>query len=118
MLVFSMIETGKKGASIFSRLVVGRSSSIRQCFSDRASQKGCYRFLNNDKVNEEALIEEMTHRCRLLADKRHLIIIQDTSSASGIRKVLFFVTITDTNIAVIIKTLKINRSPMITWLNE
>ena len=31
-------------------------------------------------MNEDALIEEMTHRCRLLADKRHLIIIQDTSS--------------------------------------
>ena len=60
--------------------MVGRSSSIRQCFSDRASQKGCYRFLNNDKVSEKILIEEMVQRCSLLADQRHLIVIQDTSS--------------------------------------
>lgn len=61
-------------------MVVGRNSSIRQCFSDRASQKGCYRFLNNDKVSEGILAEEMVQRCSLLADQRHLIVIQDTSS--------------------------------------
>jgi hypothetical protein len=61
-------------------LVVGRNSSIRQCFSDRASQKGCYRFLNNEQVSEKILVEEMVQRCSLLADQRHLIVIQDTSS--------------------------------------
>ena len=49
-------------------------------FSDRASQKGCYRFLNNSKVSELSLINEMTERCSKSAKGRHLIVIQDSSS--------------------------------------
>ena len=73
-------EAGKKGASIFAHLVTGRSSSIRQSFADRASQKGCYRFLNNEKVSELALITELTNRCSGFTKDRHLLVIQDTTS--------------------------------------
>ncbi|MBD0349800.1 MAG: IS4 family transposase [Flavisolibacter sp.] len=61
-------------------MVTGRSSSIRQAFTDRAAQKGCYRFLNNEKVSEQALITEMTNRCSRFAANRHLLVIQDTTS--------------------------------------
>jgi hypothetical protein len=49
-------------------------------FSDRASQKGCYRFLHHPKVTELSLINEMTDRCSKTAKGRHLIVIQDSSS--------------------------------------
>lgn len=61
-------------------MVIGKSSSIRQSFPDRASQKACYRFLNNEKVSESALIEELTKRSGSLTSGRHLLIIQDTTS--------------------------------------
>jgi Transposase DDE domain len=61
-------------------LIIGKSSSIRQSFPDRASQKACYRFLNNEKVNESALIEELTNRSGSLTSGRHLLVIQDTTS--------------------------------------
>jgi hypothetical protein len=60
--------------------VIGKTSSIRQCFPDRASQKACYRFLNNEKVSESALIEELAKRCGSITSGRHLLIIQDTTS--------------------------------------
>ena len=61
-------------------LVLGRNSSIRSSFGDKASQKACYRFLNNPKVTEQQLTIEMFKRCRNLADGRHLLVIQDSSS--------------------------------------
>lgn len=54
--------------------------SIRESFPDWASQKGCYRFLNNEKVSEEALVSEMTQRCSRLCPGRHLVVVQDTTS--------------------------------------
>ena len=48
--------------------------------SDRASQKGCYRFLQNPKVNESSLIDEMTTRCSKHVKGRHLVVIQDSTS--------------------------------------
>jgi hypothetical protein len=80
MPVFLKIKDWKKGASIFTHLVTGRNSSIRQSFADRASQKGCYRFLNNKKVSEQALITELTNRCSGFVKSRHLLVIQDTTS--------------------------------------
>jgi len=60
--------------------VLGKSRSIRRNFPDRASQKACYRFLNNKRVTENALIEELTKRSGTLTMGRHLLIIQDTTS--------------------------------------
>lgn len=70
----------KRGVSILKELVIGRNSSIRMSFPDRAGQKGCYRFLNNEKVTETALIKEMTGRCSKMVKGRHLLVIQDSSS--------------------------------------
>lgn len=61
-------------------MVLGRHCSIRQSFSDRASQKACYRFLNNKRVSESALIEELSNRCGAITSGRHLLVIQDTTS--------------------------------------
>ncbi len=65
---------------IGKQLVLGRHCSIRQSFSERASQKACYRFLNNKRVSESALIEELSRRCGAITSGRHLLIIQDSTS--------------------------------------
>ncbi len=62
-----------------SKILTGRSSCIRKISSNRAEQKGFYRFLNNEKVSEQALIEGITTKTRQLVSGRHVLCIQDTS---------------------------------------
>jgi len=54
-------------------------SSIRRISGSRAVQKGCYRFLKNDKVTEDALIRELCERSTTLSAQRHVLCIQDTT---------------------------------------
>lgn len=55
------------------------TSSVRQSFSNKAKQKGVYRFLNNEKVTEEELIESCCERCRLLSVGKHVLVLNDTT---------------------------------------
>ncbi len=68
----------RRGNEICKKLYQHPSSSIRQVSSTRAEQKAYYRFLNNEKVEEQDLINEVTSRMSLLAKGRHLLCIQDT----------------------------------------
>ncbi|CAF3416020.1 unnamed protein product [Rotaria socialis] len=61
--------------SLFS----SRESSIRQLSDDAAQQKGAYRFLNNEKVSEEALIESCCERTKILCKDKHLLVLNDTT---------------------------------------
>lgn len=54
-------------------------TSIRKISPTRAVQKGIYRFLNNKKVTEEALIDELCNRYSSFAKDRHILCIQDTT---------------------------------------
>lgn len=61
-------------------------SSIRKISSNRAEQKGIYRFLNNSKVTENALIEELCSRSSRLSKGRHVLCIQDTTEMNYFSK--------------------------------
>lgn len=55
------------------------STSIRRISPDRAVQKGLYRFLNNKKVSENIVIDELCNRSASLCEGRHVLCIQDTT---------------------------------------
>ena len=57
----------------------GNTSSIQSISSNRAEQKAYYRFLRNEKIEEELLIEEMTSRCTKNAAGKVVLAIQDGS---------------------------------------
>ena len=60
-------------------LLQSKTSSIRQSFSSRGKQKAAYRFLNNDNVTEEDLVESCTARTSALSSGKHLLVVNDTS---------------------------------------
>lgn len=64
--------------SLFS----SRESSIRQSSDDVAEQKGAYRFLNNEKVSEDELIESCCERTKLLCKGKHLLVLNDTTEVN------------------------------------
>lgn len=54
-------------------------TSIRKISPTRAIQKGIYRFLNNKKVTEDTLIDELCNRYSPFAKDRHILCVQDTT---------------------------------------
>lgn len=76
---FQDTRLAKRGALIMSDLLQSRNSSIRQSFSNKGKQKGVYRFLNNQNVTEEELIESCAERASLLCKGKHLLVVNDTT---------------------------------------
>jgi hypothetical protein len=64
---------------LFRLLLQVSLTSIRKISPTRAIQKGIYRFLNNKKVDEAILINELCVRSCSLAAGRHILCIQDTT---------------------------------------
>ena len=64
---------------MFRTLTTNISLSIRKGSKTNAEQKAFYRFINNQKVTEQALIEEWTERTGKLCKNRIVLAIQDTS---------------------------------------
>lgn len=56
-----------------------KSLCIRQIADNRAEQIGFYRFLQNEKVTREELIENQLERYRLSEQKGHILCISDTT---------------------------------------
>lgn len=75
---FNDIRLEGRGAELVSRLSLHPSASIRQLSFSLAQQKAFYRFLDNDKITEAILIEEISSRMSSLATARHLLCLQDT----------------------------------------
>jgi hypothetical protein len=63
--IFSDKRLEKRGDIICSILVRSRGNNIKGNTKNEAEQKGFYRFLDNDKVEEKSLIKELTPRCEL-----------------------------------------------------
>lgn len=61
------------------KLVVGRSSSIRQVSESRSQQKAFYRLLDNEKFSEQNIERVITERCGELCKGRHVLGFQDTT---------------------------------------
>ncbi len=53
--------------------------SIRRISPCRSVQKAIYRFLNNNKVSEQILIDELCDRSASFCHDRHILCIQDTT---------------------------------------
>ncbi len=72
------LRSERRGMKLWNKLSLHPSSTIRQLASNKAEQKAYYRFLNNDKIKEEQLINESSQRMSKLSKGRHLLCLQDT----------------------------------------
>lgn len=72
------LRSERRGMKLWGKLSMHPSSTIRQLAGNKAEQKAYYRFLNNDNIKEESLINESSHRMGKLSKGRHLLCIQDT----------------------------------------
>ena len=70
----------KRANKIAQAIMISRSSSIHGSTRDQAEQKGFYRFLDNESVNEDQLISAITSRCSQNVMNRDVLVIQDSSS--------------------------------------
>ena len=77
---FSDKRLDTRAEKITSLLIHSRNCSIKGSVNDEASQKGFYRFLENEKVKEHHIITELTQRCSGNVQGRDILCIQDTSS--------------------------------------
>src|SRR4030042_6455260 len=78
--IFSDKRLDKRGNNIGGMLVSSRTSSIKGITNSEAAQKGFYRFLENEKVDESQLIQELSQRCGHNVEGRDVLVVQDTSS--------------------------------------
>lgn len=69
----------KRANEALRKLVLGRSSSIRQVSENRSQQKAFYRLLENEKFSEHNIEQSIVKRCGELCEGRHVLCIQDTS---------------------------------------
>ncbi|MFT3948960.1 MAG: transposase DNA-binding-containing protein [Agriterribacter sp.] len=67
----------KRASQLSAMLYFGRTSSIHEASYGEAAQKGAYRFLNNEKVEEHQLIEVLKARSSYLCAGREVLVIQD-----------------------------------------
>ena len=65
----------RRGQELWQKLSQHPCSSIRQLAKTRAEQKAYYRFLNNERIEEEEeLIKVASSRMSQLAEGRHLLV--------------------------------------------
>src|SRR5450432_487457 len=69
----------KRVGEALNKLVLGRSSSIRQISDSRSQQKAFYPLLENEKFSEDNLEQSIVCRCSELCPGRHVLCIRDKS---------------------------------------
>lgn len=69
----------RRAEKLLSSLFRAGSSSIQSLCENRAEQKGYYRLLRNEKVQEASLIKEMAERCAISCRNKVVLSIQDTT---------------------------------------
>jgi hypothetical protein len=72
------IRLERRGQELWKKLSQHPCSSIRQLAKTQSEQKAYYRFLNNERIEEEQLISEAALRMGQLAKGRQLLCVQDT----------------------------------------
>ncbi|HRO47658.1 transposase DNA-binding-containing protein [Agriterribacter sp.] len=70
----------RRAELLSNALTNSRTSVVHKATRDEAEQKGFYRFLNNDAVSEEQLIEALRSRCATNVQGRDVLVIEDSSS--------------------------------------
>jgi len=78
--IFNDKRLDKRAETIAALLMASRSNSVKGITKNEAEQKGFYRFLENENVEENRLVEEIQNRCRINVAGRQVIAIQDSSS--------------------------------------
>lgn len=72
------VRLERRGEKLWNHLSLSPCSSIRRISSNNAEQRANYRFLNNERVTENALTAEAARRVEAMSEGRHLLCIQDT----------------------------------------
>ncbi|MCK5775869.1 MAG: IS4 family transposase, partial [Bacteroidales bacterium] len=75
---FGDTRLDRRGQELWKGLSIHPCSSVRKISETPAEQKAYYRFLNNEKVEEQELVKECSRRMTKLAKGRHLLCVQDT----------------------------------------
>ena len=68
-----------RGNKILSDLFSHSTHSIRQLCSSDADMKGCYRFLNNERVSEQDIVENMLSNCQAACQGKYVVCLQDST---------------------------------------
>lgn len=69
----------KRASRLSALLVAGRSSSIHAITSNESEQKAAYRFLKNEKTQEQILISAVKERSGYLCMGKEVLVLQDTT---------------------------------------
>ena len=69
----------KRGNKFVRDLFFKGTHSIRQLSQSSSEQKGCYRFLENERTTESAITAGISERCALAVKGKVVLSIQDTS---------------------------------------
>lgn len=75
---FGDLRIERRSQELWRQLCQHPCSTIRQLTENRGEQKAFYRLLNNEKMEEEQLIQEASLRVSQLAKSKHLLCVQDT----------------------------------------
>jgi hypothetical protein len=68
-----------RGNKILGDLFSKSVHSIRQLTEDESSAKGFYRFLQNDRVSEAAIVANMLSNCKEACKGKYVVCLQDTT---------------------------------------
>lgn len=69
----------RRAMQLSSMLYFGRTGSIHEMAKTEAEQKGAYRFLANEKVEEKILISTVKERSGYLCTGKDVLVLQDTT---------------------------------------
>src|SRR4051812_29469724 len=66
----------ERGNEIIRNLLVKGTHSVRQFSQNSAQQKGSYRFLENERTTEDAIIQSMSNRCAMAVKNRVVLVFR------------------------------------------
>lgn len=79
---FADVRLTKRSNQILGDLFRSGVHSIRQTSQTEADAKGFYRFLQNDRVSEEVIINNMVRNCKASCAGKYVVCIQDTTEVN------------------------------------
>jgi Transposase DNA-binding len=68
-----------RGNKILEDLFSSSTHSIRQISNDESSAKGFYKFLSNDRVSEEDIVNNLITNCKTACIGKYVVYIQDNT---------------------------------------
>ena len=78
--IFKDKRLDKRGNIVSSLVKKSQKCPIKSMTNNEAEQKGFYRFLTNEEVAEEQLVQELTLRCGSNVAHRNVLVIQDSTN--------------------------------------